>query len=33
MVSGSNRKTQRKYSRELYRERNLIERAFNRLKL
>ena len=30
--STSNRKTQREYSRELYRERNLIERAFNRLK-
>lgn len=28
----SNRKIQREYSRELYRERNLIERAFNRLK-
>ena len=28
----SNRKTRREYSRELYRERNLIERAFNRLK-
>lgn len=28
----SNRKTQRQYNRELYRERNLIERAFNRLK-
>ena len=28
----SNRKTQREYGRELYRERNLIERAFNRLK-
>lgn len=28
----SNRKIQREYSRELYRERNLVERAFNRLK-
>ena len=28
----SNRKTQREYSHELYRERNMIERAFNRLK-
>jgi|TARA_B100001971_G_scaffold178242_1_gene173060 transposase len=28
----SNRKTQRRYDRELYKERNLIERAFNRLK-
>jgi len=28
----SNRKVQREYDRELYRERNLIERAFNRLK-
>lgn len=28
----SRRKVQREYNRELYRERNLIERAFNRLK-
>jgi transposase len=28
----SNRKVQRKYDRELYKERNLIERAFNKLK-
>ncbi len=28
----SNRKTQRGYDRELYKQRNLIERAFNRLK-
>jgi transposase len=27
-----NRKVQREYDRELYRQRNLIERAFNRLK-
>jgi len=28
----SNRKVQRGYDRELYKERNLIERAFNKLK-
>lgn len=28
----SNRKVQRKYDRQLYKERNLIERAFNKLK-
>ena len=28
----SNRKTQRNYDRELYKQRNLVERAFNRLK-
>ncbi len=28
----SNRKTQREYDRELYKQRNLIERAFNKLK-
>jgi transposase len=28
----SNRKVQREYDRELYKERNLIERAFNKLK-
>ena len=28
----SNRKVQREYDRQLYRERNLIERSFNRLK-
>ena len=28
----SNRKVQRDYDRELYKERNLIERAFNKLK-
>jgi transposase len=28
----SNRKVQREYDRELYKQRNLIERAFNRLK-
>lgn len=28
----SNRKTQREYDRELYKHRNLIERAFNKLK-
>jgi len=28
----SNRKAQREYDRELYKERNLIERAFNKLK-
>ena len=28
----SNRKVQRAYNRELYKERNLIERAFNKLK-
>lgn len=28
----SNRKEQREYDRELYKERNLIERAFNKLK-
>lgn len=28
----SNRKTQREYDRGLYKQRNLIERAFNRLK-
>lgn len=28
----SRRRVQREYDRELYRERNLIERAFNRLK-
>jgi transposase len=28
----SNRKAQRGYDRELYKERNLIERAFNKLK-
>ena len=28
----SNRKVQRAYDRELYKERNLIERAFNKLK-
>ena len=28
----SNRKIQREYDRELYKERNLIERAFNKLK-
>jgi len=30
--SRSNRKVQREYDRELYKERNLIERAFNKLK-
>lgn len=29
----SNRKVQREYDRELYKERNLIERAVNRLKI
>lgn len=28
----SNRKTQREYDREVYKQRNLIERAFNKLK-
>ena len=28
----SNRKVQREYDRELYKERNLIERTFNKLK-
>jgi transposase len=28
----SNRKVQREYDRELYKERNLIERAYNKLK-
>lgn len=28
----SNRKARRGYDRELYKERNLIERAFNKLK-
>ncbi len=28
----SNRKVQREHDRELYKERNLIERAFNKLK-
>lgn len=28
----SNRKVQREYDRELYKQRNLIERAFNKLK-
>ena len=28
----SNRKVQREYDRELYKKRNLIERAFNKLK-
>ncbi len=28
----SSRKTQREYDQELYKERNLVERAFNRLK-
>jgi transposase len=28
----SNRKVQREYDREIYKERNLIERAFNKLK-
>lgn len=28
----SNRKVKREYDRELYKQRNLIERAFNRLK-
>jgi transposase len=30
--SRSNRKVQRDYNRELYKKRNLIERAFNKLK-
>jgi transposase len=28
----SNRKTERKYDKDLYKERNLIERLFNKLK-